>query len=670
MDLNLNIDWQEVGQWMIDHSPTFELRIIILLCMGAFLAILSGVILILKRKNKAKVTLDGHTLKQKRLGTFIKVFTIIDIVTLVFFVIFTALTLLIRPFVTDVYPQTGEKLDSGAPEFKVTFDMPVSDEKLVFNMSPEIAGRWKPKYIWGTNFAREFTFEPAESIYPGNPVVIYVTGIRTPWSMGHKHEHAIEYDAIEIPSVVEITPATGTEKVPTNVTVKATLDGFTGDFLAWNVVSNPDIGTFKINSQGKDLFVTFDKPLLQDSTYEITLQRAPRSFNVKTGAEMQKGEFEEVGKVSFKTVTTPLLSSFAPKGEGNATNANIEIVFDQPMDRADVEKHFEITPAVEGSFTWTDDRTLTFKPSKPYAKNTEYKVFIKAGTKSADGGVTPQDISAGFWTIGVVRVVGISPSNGANTVDPNAAILVTFNQAVDKASAQSKFSISPAVAGTFSWSGNRMSFKPNARLSYSTKYYYSVAGGVKTISGLDSTSDYNYNFTTKQNIVSLNLPWYKQAEGFTCNIAATRMALAYRGIYKTESNIKSGIGYSDNPNSGWVDGYGVHAGPVSSYISGYRGTSYRTGMSITDLTAAIDAGNPVIGWVYNRYTTPSGAFTLPSGATGYHGMHSEVVRGYIGDPSSPTHILVNDPWRGQLTYTVGGWTGIWSYLGYTGVEVK
>jgi uncharacterized protein YvpB len=166
------------------------------------------------------------------------------------------------------------------------------------------------------------------------------------------------------------------------------------------------------------------------------------------------------------------------------------------------------------------------------------------------------------------------------------------------------------------------------------------------------------------------LPWYGQQETFTCNIAATRMALAYYGIYRSESQIKASIGTGLDPNANWVAGYGVHSVPIASYISNYRSVDRRSGMTLKDLTTAVDNGDPVIAWVYNRHSTPYGSFTLEGGYTGYKGMHSEVVRGYIGDPNNPTHILVNDPWRGRLTYSASGWLSIWSYLGYTGVIVK
>jgi uncharacterized protein YvpB len=147
------------------------------------------------------------------------------------------------------------------------------------------------------------------------------------------------------------------------------------------------------------------------------------------------------------------------------------------------------------------------------------------------------------------------------------------------------------------------------------------------------------------------------------------MALAYRGVHVSESQIKSAIGVGGDPNSNWVSGYGVHWGPIANYIGRYRSVSVKTGWNTAALAREVEKGNPVIVWWYNRYSQPPGAFTLDSGATGYKGMHSEVVRGFTGDSSNPTVLYTNDPWRGRLTYSRSLFDSTWGYLGYAAVVV-
>ena len=148
------------------------------------------------------------------------------------------------------------------------------------------------------------------------------------------------------------------------------------------------------------------------------------------------------------------------------------------------------------------------------------------------------------------------------------------------------------------------------------------------------------------------------------------MALAFYGNLVSEQDILAQIGNGNDPNSNWVDGYGVHIEPIAGYINKFRETEIKTNWSIAGITDAVSQGYPVILWVYNRYSQPAGPFQLASGEVGYMGMHSEVVRGFIGPKDNPEYILTNDPWRGQLTYSRATFESIWRYIGNTALVVK
>ena len=147
------------------------------------------------------------------------------------------------------------------------------------------------------------------------------------------------------------------------------------------------------------------------------------------------------------------------------------------------------------------------------------------------------------------------------------------------------------------------------------------------------------------------------------------MALAYRGVILSENAIQSAVGTGTDPNANWVPGYGVHIDPIANYISKYRNVSVKHNWNVTDMLKEVTNGNPVMIWEYNRYSQPYGSFTFSNGVTGYTGMHSEIVRGYIGDINNPTHILTNDPWRGRLTYDIATFNSVWSYLNNTALVV-
>ena len=55
-----------------------------------------------------------------------------------------------------------------------------------------------------------------------------------------------------------------------------------------------------------------------------------------------------------------LLDHSPAPGEAQPLDAPLELIFDQPMDRATVEDAFVISPAVQGGLSWADDRTVAF----------------------------------------------------------------------------------------------------------------------------------------------------------------------------------------------------------------------------------------------------------------------------------------------------------------------
>ncbi len=68
-------------------------------------------------------------------------------------------------------------------------------------------------------------------------------------------------------------------------------------------------------------------------------------------------------------------------------------------------------------------------------------------------------------------VVSISPDDGVNGVAIDANIVVTFSEAMDKATAQAAFNLSTGNCGAFSWNGDAtvMTFDPCASWAYGTE---------------------------------------------------------------------------------------------------------------------------------------------------------------------------------------------------------
>ncbi len=93
----------------------------------------------------------------------------------------------------------------------------------------------------------------------------------------------------------------------------------------------------------------------------------------------------------------------------------------------------------------------------------------------------------------------VSPPEGSTDVSISNSIYVTFSEPMNTASAQGAFLLSDGVipvGGTFTWSGNIMTFDPNSDLSYNTIYYVTITTPARDTSDNHLASEFNCSFTT------------------------------------------------------------------------------------------------------------------------------------------------------------------------------
>jgi hypothetical protein len=98
-------------------------------------------------------------------------------------------------------------------------------------------------------------------------------------------------------------------------------------------------------------------------------------------------------------------------------------------------------------------------------------------------------------------VDSVSPFNGAIDVPVTANISISFSEQMDTGSVEGAFTLSDGteeLSGTYSWSGETMTFQPGVGLSYSKIYYVSVGTGAMDTSGNNMTSEFDSSFTTDE----------------------------------------------------------------------------------------------------------------------------------------------------------------------------
>jgi len=118
-------------------------------------------------------------------------------------------------------------------------------------------------------------------------------------------------------------------------------------------------------------------------------------------------------------------------------------------------------------------------------------------------------------------IISVSPSGGATGVPVTTKISATFSEAMNTASVEAAFSITPSIAGTFIWVGNTMTFTPITNLAHSTTYTVTISATATDMAGngLDGNKngiaegspadDYIWSFTTlplSEATISFNPP--------------------------------------------------------------------------------------------------------------------------------------------------------------------
>ena len=94
-------------------------------------------------------------------------------------------------------------------------------------------------------------------------------------------------------------------------------------------------------------------------------------------------------------------------------------------------------------------------------------------------------------------VTAATPEGGAIGVDSSSGISVTFSERMNKGSAEAAFSSVPALpAGSFTWTGNTLTFTPGTGLGESTEYAVTVGTGATDLAGNPLASAYTVRWRT------------------------------------------------------------------------------------------------------------------------------------------------------------------------------
>ncbi len=618
-----------------------------------------------------------QTIKNRQLHNLFPAILLILFITVSFNNVIRLLS--IKPHVSSTSPVKNSTVAAYDTPVVITFDAPVDIRKLTLHSAPDTQGAFVAnKYLGILPFARTVTYYPKISYTPGEKIMIYAANITPAYSRDFGSEYLLEFNAPPISTSVSANIAKGATDIQPNTKIQFQLASPAGKASYMEAAVIPE-EQFRLQyTDGQTATLMFDKQLTQGTTYTVHLKQAPVVYDITSGRTISKGEIKEIETLTFTTVRPPLIRAIYPEGTSVLPNETIRIYFDDTMDKESAENRVSLTPPVNGSYNWDfSGSILTFTPNEALAKSTAYTLTIKSGIKNTSGGAIESDVTHAFTTVGSLLLTKSNPANDSVTIPVTSPLTFTFNQAIDKELIESRVSVSPPFQKKITWEGNIITMTPSIPMKFSTRYTVTFPKGMSGVYGLPSADDMRVSFTTQDEQYLLHIPLIHQEELFTCNIAATRMLLAHKNIFITENDLKSKIGSSGvrgsgNPHKGYVASYGTYWEPIEKVLNSYGKTRLYTSWNITGITAEIVKGNPVMIWSQNGWSDPHDvSWTAGDGTVikAVNGMHSYIVTGFKGSAANPTHLSVNDPWRGSYELTTAEFLSRWKYF-YTGIVLE
>jgi hypothetical protein len=206
---------------------------------------------------------------------------------------------------------------------------------------------------------------------------------------------------------------------------------------------------------------------------------------------------------TIPTIVSVTLSDPSPTNSGSLT---FTITFSEDMDTgvdpivtfgpsSPFDAHSVIKSAYSGA-NWTG--TITINPSTGDGQHT---LSITLAQDQAGNQITSYTMQ---FSIDTKQPSVSSGGPTGSNVPINTAITITFNESMDKTSVQDAFELTDgtttwtAANGTFSWSGNTLTFIPSEDidLDYDTEYTVTIGTGARDLADNTISSAYSWSFTT------------------------------------------------------------------------------------------------------------------------------------------------------------------------------
>lgn len=245
----------------------------------------------------------------------------------------------------------------------------------------------------------------------------------------------------------------------------------------------------------------------------------PTEMPAATVAAVIEPTFTPTPTIPLEPIAPLILQTVPEVGAEQPLDAPIEITFDQPMDRASVEKAFAIEPgaSIDGIFDWVDDQTLRFSLKNDFQRGQRYRVRIAETATSQAGLALQRPFELRFNAAGFLEVVNVQPLTNTIEVLPTTTVTVLFNRPVvplgaiesGGGSLPNPLTFVPQVPGEGEWLNTSIyQFTPTGPgFQPATQYTARVSKGLADVFGQAVLADdFEWTFTTLSPAVVGSVP--------------------------------------------------------------------------------------------------------------------------------------------------------------------
>lgn len=204
-----------------------------------------------------------------------------------------------------------------------------------------------------------------------------------------------------------------------------------------------------------------------------------------------------------------------------------------------------------------------------------------------------------FWSkldIAPPAVSSVSPAGGAKQVPVTAKITITFSEAMNRATAQTAFSM-PSTPGAFSWSADSrtMTYVPSATLKTGAAYSFAISTAATDAAGNHLASGRSWSFITKPaaspDVLAAGT-WAGRALMWDAMGGTLLFNLSHPGNTHSVAWSPDGTRIASGANDNAVKIWNANSGALIKTLAGHTGTVLSVSWSPDGTKVASGADSP------------------------------------------------------------------------------